>query len=147
MLEIFLKQGVVGGNDRQFIAFCCLATGVVGNKRGLDVNQITAALNFLLDRTVLTDESKSLLPVVLETMRARKPTEITVFGHADASGSEERNFKLSAERAKFVADLLRKHDPTLDKIDVQSFGDKVPLVPSDTRAAEPRNRRAEIVIL
>ncbi len=108
---------------------------------------VTFTLNFLLDRTVLTDESKSLLPVVLETMRARKPTEITVFGHADASGTEERNFKLSAERAKFVADLLRQHDPTLDKIDVQSFGDKVPLVPSDTRAAEPRNRRAEIVIL
>ena len=45
MLEILLKQGVVGGDDRQFIAFCRLATGVVGNKRGLNVNQITAQGN------------------------------------------------------------------------------------------------------
>lgn len=103
-------------------------------------------LNFLLDTTVLTDESKALLPAMLETVRRRKPTEIAVFGHADASGPEGRNFKLSAERANVVADLLRKADPTLDKIDVQSFGAQAPLVPSDGRTSEPRNRRAEVLL-
>jgi peptidoglycan-associated lipoprotein len=102
-------------------------------------------LNFVLDSTALTDESRALFPEVMKAISKRKPTEITVFGHSDASGTERHNIKLSAERARVVADMLRKCDPTLDDIDVQYFGDKVPLVPSDTR--EPRNRRAEIVIL
>ena len=104
-------------------------------------------LHFLLNRTALTDESRAQLPAVLQAVRERKPTEITIFGHADSTGTEQYNVKLSAERARMIANLLRKDDPTLDHIDVQYFGDKVPLVPSDGRASEPRNRRAEIQIL
>jgi outer membrane protein OmpA-like peptidoglycan-associated protein len=102
-------------------------------------------LNFLLDSTVLTDESKALLPEVLRVARDRAPTEVTVFGHADASGSELHNTRLSADRARMVAALLRKADPTMVDIDVQWFGDRLPLVRSDSR--EARNRRVEIQIL
>ena len=104
-------------------------------------------LNFLLDRTVLTEESKAMIPAVLEAIRERKPTEITIFGHADSTGSEKHNIRLSAERARTIANLLRKTDPTLDRIDVQYFGDKAPLVQGPDGRAEPRNRRAEIMVL
>lgn len=104
-------------------------------------------LHFVLDRTALTEESKAMVPAVLAAVRERKPTEITIFGHADATGTEKRNLKLSADRARVVADLLRRNDPSLDKIDVQFFGDKAPLVPSEDGRPEPRNRRAEVVIL
>jgi peptidoglycan-associated lipoprotein len=102
-------------------------------------------LNFLLDSTALTDESRAMLVEVLRTARERRPTEIAVFGHADASGGERHNTRLSADRARLVAALLRKADPTLQDIDVQWFGDRVPLVRSESR--EPRNRRVEIQIL
>ncbi len=104
-------------------------------------------LHFLLDKTVLTEESKAQLPELFDAIRARKPTEITIFGHADATGSEKHNYALSAERAKTIAGLLRKNDPSLDHIDVQYFGDKAPLIPSDPRVPEPRNRRAEVMVL
>jgi peptidoglycan-associated lipoprotein len=107
----------------------------------------TFILLFQFDSILLTDESKALVPEVLRAAKERKPTEITVYGHADASGSEERNNRLSAERARIVADLLRKSDPTLDNIQVQYFGDRDPLVPAEGRSPEPRNRRAEVVIL
>lgn len=107
----------------------------------------TFVLNFLLDKSVLTEASKALLPDVLDAVRRRKPTEITIFGHADASGTKDGNLKLSAGRAQVVADWLRRSDPTLDRIDVQYFGDQEPLVPARPGAAEPRNRRAEIMIL
>lgn len=108
---------------------------------------VSFTLHFVHDKTVLTDESKALLPALLHAVRSRKPTEIIVSGHADASGSEERNAQLAAERARFVADLLRRADPALERIELQSFGDRMPLVPSRSRGAEPRNRRAEILIL
>ncbi len=104
-------------------------------------------LHFLLDRTVLTDASKAQLADVLRTARERKPTEITVYGHADGSGSDARNLKLSAERARVVVDLLRAHDPGLGPVELQFFGDKAPLVPAPPGAPEPRNRRVEIQIL
>ena len=104
-------------------------------------------LNFVLDTATLTPESKALLPEVLKAARERKPTEITVFGHADAIGTEQRNLQLSCERARAVAEWLRKADPTLDRVEVQYFGDRVPLYPSDGHSPEPRNRRAEVVIL
>ena len=104
-------------------------------------------LHFLLDKTVLTGESKAQLPAVLQAIKERKPTEITIFGHADATGSEAHNVKLSADRANAIAKLLRKDDPSLDHIDVQFFGDKVPLFPSEPHVPEPRNRRAEVMIL
>ncbi len=103
-------------------------------------------LYFHLDRTTLTDESKAMIPAVIAAVRERKPTEIAIFGHTDSIGTEKHNIKLSAERARAIEALLRRDDPTLDHIDVQFFGDKLPLVPAGSRA-EPRNRRAEIQIL
>lgn len=106
----------------------------------------TFVLNFLLDKTELTEESKAMLPALFGAVRERKPTTITVFGHADAIGSQERNLKLSADRAEAAAQLLRANDPTLNDIEVQFFGDTKPMTPSGARASEPRNRRVEILI-
>ncbi len=103
-------------------------------------------LNFLFDSMELTSESRKILPEVMQIVRERIPTEITVFGYADSSGTAAYNLKLSADRARAVARLLGKIDPTVP-IEVKYFGDKDPLVPSPVGVPEPRNRRAEIVIL
>lgn len=104
-------------------------------------------LYFKLDRAELTDQSRALLPEVLKAARDRAPTRIAVFGHADAIGSAERNLKLSAERAAFVAAQLRAAEPGLEDIEVEYFGDRSPLVPAREGAAQPLNRRVEVTIL
>ena len=103
-------------------------------------------LNFLFDSMQLTQASKKMLPEVLQVVRDRSPTEVTVFGYTDSSGAAAYNLTLSAERARAVARLLKQINPKLP-VDVQYFGDKYPLVPSPRGVPEPRNRRAEIVIL
>lgn len=106
----------------------------------------TFMLNFMFDSMELTAESKKMLPEVKQVVRERSPTEITVFGYADSSGTAAYNLALSAERARTVAKLLKQINPNMP-VDVQYFGDKAPLVPSPRGVREPRNRRAEIVIL
>ncbi len=101
-------------------------------------------LQFLLDKAELTEESRSLVPAMLRVVRARKPARITVFGHADATGTHESNLKLSAERAEAAADLLRASDPSLKNIDLQYFGDTKPS--TGLRASDAKNRRVEILI-
>lgn len=113
--------------------------------RAQPTKPVVFTLHFVLDSVALTDESKALVPQMIEAARSRKPTEITVYGHADASGTDKRNEELSAERARVVAELLRKSDAAFDHIEVQYFGARAPLVPGE--GAEPRNRRAEVVIL
>lgn len=103
-------------------------------------------LNFLFDSMELTAASKKMLPQVMQVVRERSPTEITVFGYADSSGTAAYNLELSAQRAWSVARLLKRINPQLP-IDVRYFGDKDPLVRSPPGVPEPRNRRAEIVIL
>ena len=104
-------------------------------------------LHFLLGKAELTPESKAQIPAVLTMARIRKPTEISVFGHADAIGSDQRNIRLSAERAGAVARLLRESDPAIGDIEVRWFGSKTPLVQPDSNGAQPKNRRAEVTIL
>jgi peptidoglycan-associated lipoprotein len=104
-------------------------------------------LYFILDSVALTPESNAILPTLFEAVREHKPTEISIFGHTDAIGSEERNVKLSADRARAIETILRKRDPDLGQITVQSFGSQEPLIPSAPHVPEPRNRRAEIIIL
>lgn len=106
----------------------------------------TFMLNFLFDSMELTPQSRKMLPEVLQVVRERLPTEITVFGYTDSVGTDAYNLGLSAQRARAVARLLKKIDPDMP-IDVQYFGDKAPLVPTPRGVPEPRNRRAEIVIL
>jgi outer membrane protein OmpA-like peptidoglycan-associated protein len=107
----------------------------------------TFVLHFLLNEAVLTEASRALLPAVIAAAGERQPTEVTVFGHADASGTEAINMKLSAHRAQVVADLLRAHEPNLGTVLIQYFGDKAPLVRSEGRRPDPRNRRVEVMIL
>lgn len=103
-------------------------------------------LNFLFDSMELTPASRKLLPVVLQAVHDRSPTEVTVFGYADSVGTDAYNMALSAQRANAVAKRLKQLDPKLP-VEVLYFGDKSPLVPSPPGVPEPRNRRAEIVIL
>lgn len=103
-------------------------------------------LHFLFDSMELTPESRRALPAVLAAVRERLPTEVTVFGYADSSGAPAYNLQLSAERARAVAALLRRIDPDLP-MQLDWFGDKSPLVPTPPGTPEPRNRRAEILIL
>ena len=103
-------------------------------------------LNFLFDSMELTPASRKMLPEVLQVVRERSPTEVTVFGYADSSGTAAYNMALSAQRAQAVARLLKQIDPKMP-MDVQYFGDKAPLVLSPTGVPESRNRRAEIVVL
>lgn len=103
-------------------------------------------LHFLLDKTELTEESRALVPAMLRVVRARKPASITIFGHADTTGTQEWNLKLSADRAEAAADLLRAHDPTLKGIELQFFGDTRPLTTSGLRTSDPKNRRVEILV-
>jgi OmpA-OmpF porin, OOP family len=103
-------------------------------------------LYFKFESDELTDESKALLPEILDTVKQRAVPEVVVVGHTDTMGTARANVDLGLKRATMVRDQLVGVglDPAL--IEVTSHGEADLLVPTPDETPEPRNRRVEISV-
>lgn len=103
-------------------------------------------LRFLPGKSQLTPESEQQLPDLIQRAQARAGGEILVLGHTDRVGSRDANDKLSLQRAQAVVNLLKDRGFTEDLLSAIGRGEREPAVPTEDEVAEPRNRRAEIII-
>jgi outer membrane protein OmpA-like peptidoglycan-associated protein len=69
---------------------------------------------------------------------------LTVSGHADASGSAKFNQSLSEARARNIADLLSGAGVPAEAMTVQGFGKTHLAVQTADGVREPLNRRVEV---
>ena len=103
-------------------------------------------LNFVTGKSQLTPDSEKLLPELIRQAQARAGGEIVVTGHTDRVGKAEANDALSLQRANAIAELLKGQGFSSTLISTVGRGERDPLVPTDDEVAEPRNRRADVVI-
>jgi peptidoglycan-associated lipoprotein len=96
--------------------------------------------------TELTAASAADIPKFFDEIKQRPAPDISVIGHTDTAGSAEDNERLSLNRAKATAELLKKNLPQVINITIDSHGEKNLLVPTPDNSAEPRNRRVEITV-
>lgn len=103
-------------------------------------------LYFKFESDELTDESRALLPEILDTVKERAIPEVLVVGHTDTMGTPRANIDLGLTRATTVRNLLIQVglDPAL--VEVRSHGESDLLVKTPDETAEPRNRRVEISV-
>lgn len=106
----------------------------------------TVVLRFLPGKSQLTPESELQLPDLIQRARARAGGEILVIGHTDRVGTREANDALSLQRAQAVLKLLQDGGFSADLLSAIGRGEREPAVPTDDEVAEPRNRRAEVII-
>jgi len=107
----------------------------------------TFMLYFVSGSSDLVKESQAMIPQVIERIKAKMPTEISIIGHTDTTGSDNSNDKLPLERARAIEKILKDSIPSLHEVDVLFFGSKDLLVPTPPNIHEPRNRRVEILVL
>ena len=103
-------------------------------------------LRFLPGKSQLTPQSEQQLPDLMERAKARAGGEILVIGHTDRVGSQDANDALSLQRAQAVVKLIRAIGFPKDLLTAIGRGERDPVVPTADEVAEPRNRRAEIII-
>jgi len=104
-------------------------------------------LYFVSGSSDLVKESQAIIPKVIDQIKAQMPTEISIIGHTDTTGSDNSNDKLSLKRARAIEKILKDSVPSLHGVDVFFFGSKDLLVPTPPNIDEPRNRRVEILAL
>jgi len=107
------------------------------------------ARNYLVffdwDKSDLLPFALDIIAQAAENARQGGITTIVATGHADRSGTDAYNMRLSQRRAEAVqAELVRLGIP-VSEIKVAWKGERDPLVPTDDGVREPQNRRVEIV--
>jgi outer membrane protein OmpA-like peptidoglycan-associated protein len=107
---------------------------------------VSFMLYFKAGGAVLTDESRALIPAILDAARNHPVADVSVIGHTDTVGNSEANEKLGLQRAQSVAEIIKKAGLQVHDLTVASHGEKNPLVATPDNTPEPKNRRVEITV-
>lgn len=102
---------------------------------------------FDFDKFTLRPESFPELNRLAEFLTEQGSIKVEISGHADATGPEEYNEKLSKIRAEKVADYLIKKGVARDRITTTSWGERRPVESNATKEGRQKNRRVEFTIL
>ncbi len=113
------------------------------------VVQSTATVNFRVNSSVLSPESKSALDEVATAAMTMKGYVIEVTGFASAEGGTARNKALSQRRAQAVIDyMVETHNVPLRRIGQSyGFGELQAVADNTTREGREQNRRVEVKLL
>jgi outer membrane protein OmpA-like peptidoglycan-associated protein len=103
-------------------------------------------LYFRFESEELTDESRALLPQILQAARNHPFPDVAVVGHTDTTGTNEINYELGLRRANAIRGRLVEAGIDASLIEVSSHGESDLLVKTADGVAEPRNRRVEITV-
>lgn len=94
------------------------------------------------------DVPESAMPTIQSAAQslATCGKKISVAGHTDRSGSDAYNDALARRRAEAVARLLSTQGVSSDVLEVSSYGEREPKVPTADGERSPQNRRVEITV-
>lgn len=113
---------------------------------GLPVAEALFTLYFDIQRDVPLAEEQKQLPAILDAIRERRSTAISVIGHTDTTADPNYNYQLGLRRAQGVAAFLRTHGVDTTSLLVTSHGDTDLAVKTGRDVAEARNRRVEVIV-
>ncbi len=112
----------------------------------LPAPEVVFMLHFAGDSDTLLPESLAQIPSILDTIRQRNSTSISVIGHTDTTSTPEYNSRLGLRRAQSVATILRVRGVNDANIFTESHGEADLAVRTGRGVAEPRNRRVEVTV-
>lgn len=148
-----LEQGEPAGSwDGKKIAAqvggCPHWTGSVGGelKKQLSAAKRARLYGILFDfnSAVIRPESKPVLDEVLEMLRSEAGWQLTIEGHTDAIGADDRNQTLSRQRAEAVKAYLVAGGVDAARLTTAGFGETIPVADNTTELGRARNRRVEL---
>jgi len=102
---------------------------------------------FDLDSTAIDARARRVVRRLVAGPLDSDGRRVVVSGHADRSGPDAYNARLSKRRAEAVASLLVDAGVAPEWIEVRAYGEDAPAVPTGDGVVHPMNRRVEISLL
>jgi len=112
------------------------------------VDEVIVLKNVLFETgsAVLSPVSYPELNTIAMYVLANSNNKIEIYGHTDNQGDEEKNLKLSLDRAKAVANFMMVRGVTPSNVKYEGFGSKKPIDTNNTDEGRKRNRRVEFIL-
>ena len=112
-----------------------------------DRPKVAALIHFDPNSARIRDDAFKLLNEYAKALKspALADAVLVIAGHTDSVGSDQRNLKLSQERAQAVRDYLVERGVAPDRLIAKGYGEAYPVASNDTEADRERNRRSEFI--
>jgi OmpA-OmpF porin, OOP family len=107
---------------------------------------IAGIVFFEWDSAVVPDSALPTIQATAQNLVACGWRGVSVAGHTDRSGSDGYNDVLARRRADAVAQLMAAQGAPGNQVEVSSYGEKSPKVPTADGERNPQNRRVEITV-
>jgi OmpA-OmpF porin, OOP family len=107
---------------------------------------IAGIVFFEWDSAMVPDSALPTIQAAAQNLTACGWRGLSVAGHTDRSGSDTYNDGLSRRRADAVAQLIASQGAAGTSVEVSSFGERTPKVPTVDGERNPQNRRVEITV-
>lgn len=112
-------------------------------RSGLDEGMFLVFFDF--DRSTLNGTGVDVIQAVAAQAKKRNDLQrITLVGHADTSGPDKYNQRLSMRRAEAVRAALADRGVSVDLLQTSARGESDPMVQTPNNTREPANRRVEV---
>lgn len=108
------------------------------------INFAAKAIQFQTGKAVLLKSSYASLKKVAEVMKQDADLKLSIEGHTDNAGDDEKNQILSQKRAYAVLQYLKSLGIAESRLDVKGFGETMPVADNKTAAGRAKNRRVEL---
>jgi outer membrane protein OmpA-like peptidoglycan-associated protein len=112
--------------------------------RGLIVN--LSDVLFDVDKATLKPGAREKLARVAGILGSHPDLKIEIEGHADSTGSEDHNQRLSERRAESVRAYMGQQGIANAVVSAVGFGESRPVATNGTAAGRQQNRRVEIIV-
>ncbi len=105
-----------------------------------------SGLMFPTNQFALTEQSKTNLRELAESLKEYPDTDILINGHTDNTGKEAYNMNLSKKRAGSVKNFLTSLGVENGRLEIVAFGEEMPIASNETEEGRQKNRRVEVAI-
>ncbi len=115
------------------------------------LRRLMPVVYFDFDKAVVKKSEEPKVDSVISLMKQYPEARLRVVGHADAKGTLQYNYRLGMRRAEAVADLLVKKGFPKDRINIESYGEVLPVKINvhidgrDNPEGRAFNRRVEFI--
>jgi peptidoglycan-associated lipoprotein len=109
-------------------------------------SSLLSDINFDFDSSDLSETAKAILADNAKWIMDNTGSSVIVEGHCDDRGTAEYNLALGERRARSAMDYLVSLGASSSQLNTVSYGEELPLDPSNNEDAWARNRRAHFAV-